>query len=228
MVIIIPARGGSTRIPNKATMEFEGFPMIVHTIARAKRVFPEFPVYVTSDDDKIRQVAMDHGAIPLERESPENSNRTTSMFIPCAAAVRRLGMAGHAKVLILWACAPTLRDKWLRGGHKMSQSLPNSSVFAAVESRYPSRNVMVQSKHGLSFKYAEDGARWGVQDSSTEVKEYYNAGLFAFVPRNHLLVYETIYHECAPYQVPRWDTIDIDTEDDLKEAKLILRNRKDD
>lgn len=68
LVAVIPARGGSQRIPRKNIIDFEGRPMIAWTIAaaRASRCFAR--VLVSTDDPEIARVAEDHGAeVPFLR-----------------------------------------------------------------------------------------------------------------------------------------------------------------
>ena len=71
---IIPARGGSKRIPKKNIKEFLGKPIIAHVIetALASNLFKE--VMVSTDDEAIKNVALNFGAkVPFIR-TPENSN----------------------------------------------------------------------------------------------------------------------------------------------------------
>ena len=69
IVCIIPARGGSKRIPRKNIMEFCGKPLIVWSIEQAKASQYIEDVYVSSDDDEILRVSTEHGAIKIKRPS---------------------------------------------------------------------------------------------------------------------------------------------------------------
>ncbi|MFS2174296.1 cytidylyltransferase domain-containing protein, partial [Priestia megaterium] len=61
-VAIIPARGGSKRIPSKNLKLFDGLPMIVHSIRTALKSGLFEQVVVSTDDAEIAEVAMAHGA----------------------------------------------------------------------------------------------------------------------------------------------------------------------
>lgn len=67
-IAIIPARGGSKRLANKNVLLLGDLPLIAHSILEAKK-YPEIigDVYVTTDDDTIREIALSFGAKVIER-----------------------------------------------------------------------------------------------------------------------------------------------------------------
>lgn len=67
IVCIIPARGGSRRIPGKNTMPFCGKPLIAWSIEQARASKHIEDIYVSSDDDDILRVAKEHGALTIKR-----------------------------------------------------------------------------------------------------------------------------------------------------------------
>jgi pseudaminic acid cytidylyltransferase len=71
-VAIIPARGGSRRIPRKNIRMFHGKPIIAHSIEAAKRSRLFHAIYVSTDDDEIANIASRHGVYRLTRE-PEDA-----------------------------------------------------------------------------------------------------------------------------------------------------------
>ena len=66
-VAIIPARGGSRRIPRKNIREFHGKPIIAYSIITARNCGLFDAVCVSTDDDEIAAIAIGHGAMILER-----------------------------------------------------------------------------------------------------------------------------------------------------------------
>lgn len=64
---LIPARGGSRRLPRKNLRLFHGKPMIAHTIGTALSCGLFSQVYVSTDDDEISEVALKYGATPVRR-----------------------------------------------------------------------------------------------------------------------------------------------------------------
>ena len=73
-IAIIPARGGSKRIPNKNTKSFYGKPILAYSIEAALNSNLYDEVMVSTDDEKIAQIALEYGAkVPFYR-SEKNSN----------------------------------------------------------------------------------------------------------------------------------------------------------
>jgi len=65
-IVIIPARGGSKRLPLKNTMLLDGIPLIVHSINYAKENNID-NIIVSTDDKKIKDIAMKHGVKIIDR-----------------------------------------------------------------------------------------------------------------------------------------------------------------
>ena len=80
MIAIIPARGGSTRVPYKNIMDFNGKPMIAYTIDAAKESGLFEHIIVSTDDEKIAEVAKNCGAeVPFLRTQYADHHSTVSL-----------------------------------------------------------------------------------------------------------------------------------------------------
>ncbi len=80
VIAIIPARGGSKRLPKKNIFPFNGKPLIVYTIeaCQASKYIQE--IYVSSDDDEILAVAEQYGALALKRPSTLADDHTPKII----------------------------------------------------------------------------------------------------------------------------------------------------
>lgn len=67
IVAIVPARGGSKRIPNKNVTKFCGQPLLSWTIKQAKKSTRIDTIYVSTDDEKVKTVAINQGAVVIDR-----------------------------------------------------------------------------------------------------------------------------------------------------------------
>lgn len=96
VLIAIPARGGSKRLPRKNVALLAGKPMIVHTIAAALESGLTEHVYVCTEDDEIAAIAEHHGAkvfaIPMEMADDEVSSTTPCLALHEALASRGVGI----------------------------------------------------------------------------------------------------------------------------------------
>jgi pseudaminic acid cytidylyltransferase len=94
-IAIIPARGGSKRIPGKNIRELAGKPMIVYTIAAAQASGAFGRVVVSTDDREIADIARQHGAeVPFLREA-DLADDFTPVSAVTADALFRLDPAGN-------------------------------------------------------------------------------------------------------------------------------------
>ena len=77
-ITIIPARGGSKRFPGKNLYEFMGKPLIAHSIEYSMTCPSVHHTYVSTDDEKIKQVSLQFGAEVIDRPSELGSDYATS------------------------------------------------------------------------------------------------------------------------------------------------------
>lgn len=112
-VCIIPARGGSVRIPRKNIKPFAGQPMLVHAInkARATRLFDE--ILVSTDDDEIATVAERHCAHLHYRNTDDGSRGTQQL------AADILGPKDASIACALYPCTPLLTVEELIMGWRL-------------------------------------------------------------------------------------------------------------
>ena len=109
---IIPARGGSKRIPRKNIIDFCGKPLIAYSIENALNsgIFDE--VIVSSDDGEILQVARDFGAEALMREKEFSDDFSSSSKV--IKSVVQKFEAKYENICCLYATAPLLNEKILK------------------------------------------------------------------------------------------------------------------
>ena len=118
-VCIIPARGGSKRIPRKNIALFHGRPMIAWSIEAAKATGLFDRVVVSTDDVEIAEVARKEGAeIPFLRPEALADDYTPTVPV-IAHAVTALALAPETQVCCLYATAPLVRPDDLRAGYAL-------------------------------------------------------------------------------------------------------------
>ena len=109
---VIPARGGSKRIPRKNVKDFLGKPLIAYSIEAALNSGVFERVIVSTDNAEIADVAIKFGAqVPFMRDAALSDDYATSSDA-VADAARRLG--GYARVCCLYATAPLITGEILR------------------------------------------------------------------------------------------------------------------
>lgn len=106
IVGIIPARGGSKRIPKKNLKLLKGKPLIAYTIIEAKKSKLLNFLYVTTDDEKISEVSKSYNVDVIKR--PKKIARdTTQGYIPIQHAIKYLESKNKIDVDLVVVLQPT-------------------------------------------------------------------------------------------------------------------------
>ena len=139
ILAIIPARGGSKRIPKKNIKEFCGRPVIAWPIGAAlrSRCFDE--VMVSTDSEEIAAVAREYGAgVPFMRsaKAADDYATTADVLLEVLDEYERRGCRFDA-VACIYATAPFIREYRLREACRLLESGMCESAFTCVEYSYP-------------------------------------------------------------------------------------------
>lgn len=108
-IAIIPARIGSSRLPCKNIKEFHGRPLLAWTIIQARACSYVEEVYVTTDSEKIAEVAREYGARVLMRESYLESLNATAAGVPMVFAARKIAKEWPLETVLSLFCTSPLR-----------------------------------------------------------------------------------------------------------------------
>lgn len=218
-VAIIPARGGSQRIPRKNIKPFNGEPMIAHSIraALASGVFDQ--VVVSTDDEAIADVARAHGAeVPFMR--PAN---LADAFTGTAAVIQHaLGALDRPfdYACCIYATAPLLQARYLRQGlEALAAAADKSYAFSVCSFGFPVQRALLIDSHGnLSAMHPEFR---GVRSQDLPVA-YQDAGQFYWGRSEAWRRGDTVFSELSlPVILPRHLVQDIDSPEDWLRAEYL-------
>jgi N-acylneuraminate cytidylyltransferase len=222
---IIPARGGSKRIPNKNIRDFCGQPMITHVLgaARVSGLFTK--VHVSTESESIREVAAQFGFAPEFPRPPELADDHTPIMSVLRHAAKEYSKRGEDfdEVWLLMACAPLVDANDLVSAANLFQEAGGQQPLLAV-SEYP---VPIE----WAFSRGENGALNPVQAGMFAVrsqdleKRYFDAGSFAVFPPKRVLESEGAGSDSGfiGYPLLKGTVIDIDDEQDWQLAEAIYR-----
>lgn len=222
-VCIIPARGGSKRIPKKNIKFFCGKPMIAWSIRSAIESSCFDRVIVSTDDEGIAKVAREYGAdTPFDR--PANLSDDFVGTIPVIAhAISWLIEEGSTpdEVCCVYATAPFVRPSDLRSGLSMLQSLEVDYAFSVTSYAYPiQRAIRITSNERVEMF---EPSQLNIRSQDLE-DSWHDAGQFYWGRANAWLAGKPIFsHNSIPVKLPRHLVQDIDTHEDWQRAELMFK-----
>lgn len=224
---IIPARGGSKRIPRKNIKPFMGKPIMAYSIEAALKsgIFDE--VMVSTDDEEFADVAKKSGAsVPfLRSEATSNDYATTvDVLLEVIETYKQQGKVFDT-ICCLYSTAPFVTPARLKEAYaNLSDNV--DACFTMVEYSYPIQRSLRINETGLvEMKYPEH-LKSRTQDLE---KVYHDAGQFYFVKTKTLIDEKTVWcKHTAPLVLSELEVQDLDTLTDwqLAEMKYELLHRK--
>ena len=221
-IAVIPARGGSKRIPKKNIKDFCGKPLIAYSIETALKSKLFEKVIVSTDSKEIAKIAKEYGAeVPFLRPK-ELSDDHTSSGDAVNHAIDFLKTQGEEfrYVCTIYATAPFLQVKYLKQGLESLQNSNAKMAFSVTSFPYPIQR---------GFKLTPDGRCqmfWPEQFNkrSQELEEaYHDAGQFYWDDTTKEWHDIPFGGQSIPIVLPRYLVQDIDTMEDFKRAELMYK-----
>jgi pseudaminic acid cytidylyltransferase len=220
---VIPARGGSKRIPRKNIKEFHGRPMIAYAIEKSLEsgLFDE--CIVSTDDKEIAEVAQSYGAsIPFIRPK-ELSDDFASTLEVISHAVNELKITNNdcSSVCCLYATSPLLEIEDLKEAIQKFEKGNVNFVFSATEFNYPIQRAFRLTLENRCQMFSPEHFDRRSQDLE---RAYHDAGMFYIGTPSSFTTKNILFDVCSmPYIIPSWRVVDIDTQSDWERAELIYK-----
>lgn len=220
-VAVIPARGGSKRIPNKNIRPFAGMPIIARSIAAARDSGCFDRVVVSTDSDDIAEVALAHGAEVPFRRLPEIADDLTPTIPVIRHAIHTLRDQGTPPEVVccIYATAPFLRSEDLQAAFAR---LPQCAayVLAVTEYRFPIQRALRRDAEGRVAMFAPEYFSTRSQDLEPA---WHDAGQFYLAQAETWLSEDVIFQRGSiGIALPTSRVQDIDTAYDWEQAELMF------
>jgi N-acylneuraminate cytidylyltransferase len=222
-VAIVPARGGSKRIPRKNVREFCGKPMIAWSITAAIESQCFSRVIVSTDDEQIADVARAAGAeIPFIRPAGLSDDHAATLPV-IQHAIEWLVQQGSPprEVCCIYATAPFITAADLRFGLGVLQQSGSDYAFSVTSYPFPpQRAIRITPDQRVQMF---DPAQFGVRSQDLE-PAYHDAGQFYWGRSDAWLAGKPIFSGVSsPVILPRHRVQDIDTAEDWLHAELMMK-----
>ena len=219
-VAIIPARGGSKRIPKKNIKEFHGFPLIAYSIKAAldSKLFDK--VIVTTDDEEIATIAKKYGSeVPFIRPK-ELSDDFSGTADVVAHALQWLEEHGekYDYVCTIYATAPLLQKEYLVEGYEKLKYSDAINAFSATSMPFPIQRTFKVNDQGRCEMFWPEHYMTRSQDLE---EAYQDAGQFYWTKVGKASDEIMFGKDSIPIILPRYLVQDIDTLEDWQRAEFM-------
>jgi len=221
-VAIIPARGGSKRIPRKNIKNFYGKPLIAYSIEVALKSELFDRVIVTTDDDEIANVAKSYGAeVPFLRPKELSDDFTgTDDVINHTLEYLKKNNEVYDYVCTIYATAPLLQKEYLIDGFEKLNSSTAVNAFSSTSMPFPIQRTFKIDEHGRCEMFTPEHYTTRSQDLE---EAYHDAGQFYWKRLNDDSREIMFGKDSIPIILPRHLVQDIDTHEDWKRAEMMYK-----
>ena len=221
---IIPARGGSKRIPRKNIKPFGGLPMIAWSIRAAQASACFDRIIVSTDDDEIADVAKAYGAeVQFVRPAALSDDHTgTIPVVAHAIAWHNTHAYTVSDACCIYATAPFVQPSDIAYGYEVLQNSGADYAFSVTSYAFPiQRAIRITSQQRVEMFQPEH-----FNTRSQDLEEaWHDAGQFYWGCARDWLAHQPVFTAAAaPVPIPRYRVQDIDTPEDWERAEWMLRS----
>lgn len=222
-VAIIPARGGSKRIPRKNIKDFFGKPMIAWSIEAALKSNCFDRVIVSTDDQEIAEIAKKYGAeVPFIRPAELSGDHAgTTPVIKQSIQWLTENLQAPRLVCCIYATAPFVRAYDIQRGLDQLEQTNASYAFTVTSYAFPiQRAIRITENNNVEMFSPEH-----FQTRSQDLEEaYHDAGQFYWGKVDAWMSEKVIFgSESTPVILPRYRVQDIDTPEDWDRAEWLFK-----
>ena len=221
-VAIIPARGGSKRIPRKNIKDFFGKPIISYSIQTAINSKCFDRIIVSTDDEEIAEISKKYGAeVPFLRPKDLSDDYTTSIKV-ISHAIRFINEHGFNPdfVCCLYPTAPLIKEKDIQESFEQLKASKSNYVFSGTRFSYPIQRALVKNKDN-KIKMM-DKKEFETRSQDLQIT-YHDAGQFYWGTADAFLNEIPFFHYNSEiFILPKERVQDIDSIDDWHFAEKLF------
>ncbi|MDA9786659.1 acylneuraminate cytidylyltransferase family protein [Pontimonas sp.] len=220
VIAIIPARGGSSRIPRKNAKDFNGRPMIGWPIETCTVVDQISHTVVSTDDDELARIALDAGATSVIVRPAELATDTAGTAPVIQHAIDELGVDSDTLVMCIYPTA-ALTPALVEEAVDLARHHPDTFVITVGRHRSPHERSLQLEEDALMSLASKNHLLTRTQDLP---QRYFDAGKLYVARAGAWKARETMMEApFVPFYLPDWAAVDIDEPDDWAVAEALHR-----
>jgi YrbI family 3-deoxy-D-manno-octulosonate 8-phosphate phosphatase len=220
VIAIIPARGGSKRIPAKNLLSIAGRPLLAHSLRHAREAGTVSETWVSTDDPSIAALARREGARVVERPADFATDTATSevAVLHVLDWRRAQGLEDPDLVVFLQATSPARRKGDIDSAVDTLVRQQADSVFSACENNRLIWQMTPAGPESLTYDYHR---RQREQDMPRQFRE--NGSIYVFRPEVLRRAGNRLGGRMAVYEMDYWSSFQIDTPEHVELCEWIMR-----
>ncbi|MDX1903381.1 MAG: pseudaminic acid cytidylyltransferase [Thermonemataceae bacterium] len=219
-IAIIPARGGSKRIPRKNIKDFLGKPIIAYSIETALESGLFSEVMVSTEDEEIAEVAKKYGAkVPFLRsaDNADDFTGTVDVLVEVLEQYKKIGFV-FEKSCCVYPTAPFVSVRRLEEAKELLEKKNYDCVFPMVRFSYPIQRALKMDKAGKIAMFEPENLNKRSQDLESA---YHDAGQFYFFNVQSILQKQQLWtNNTGAIILPETEVQDIDNQEDWEIAQI--------
>lgn len=229
IVGVIPARGGSKRIPNKNIKEISKKPLIAYTIIESKKSKYLDRLIVTTDDERIAEISKSYGAdAPFIRpkELAKDKSNVVDALIHAVKYLESEEKYFPGIIVLLEPTSPLRTVEDIDLAIKKHLETGADSVVGVVkgDNRHPLKAKLIKNNKLVDYLFEERK----IIRSQDLPEVYFRNGAYYSVKKDVLMSMKTLYgKDTRPFIMPAERSIDINEELDFKIVEILLNNREE-
>jgi N-acylneuraminate cytidylyltransferase len=222
IIAIIPARGGSKRLPQKNILPLVGKPLIAYSIEQAKASSLIKCVIVSTDDRKIETVAKEYGAEVVKRPSELSGDMATSELALLHVLDHLFEVEHFSPDLVVFLqCTSPLRDgSDIENAIRTLRENNADSLFSACRFNKCIWEIRNGALFPINYDYKN---RWREQDFPLQFKE--NGSIYVFKPWVLRELNNRLGGIIALYEMDFLHSFQIDSTEDLELCEFVIKNQ---
>ncbi len=218
---IIPARGGSKRLPRKNVLDLCGKPLIVHTIEAALKSKYINKVIVSSDDEEILNISSNFGADIIKRPI-DLANDTATTFDTIKHTIDNFEKYDY--IVLLQPTSPLRNEKHIDEAMELLEKKKADAIVSVCEMEHSPLWSNTLPKDGNMNNFLKDEI---LNKRSQDLEKFYRLNGAIYICKTEKLIENKSFFlkdNIFAYIMNRENSVDIDEEIDFKIAEVILKS----
>lgn len=226
VLVIIPARAGSKRIPNKNIRDFCGKPLLARTIEQAKKINFASRIIVDTDSPQIAALAKECGAkVPFLRPArlAQDKSRVVDSILNLLSQLKKQENYQPDFILLLQTTSPLREMEDIEKCWKKMKKGGATTVLTVCET-HP-RLYHLDKKDNIILVNGSEKMSTNMQEWP---KGYILNGCFVYIVKTAALLREKsiITKKTKAVICPKWRSVDLDTPEEWAIAEILFKNKK--